>query len=70
MVKQFLNAGRNVLCEKPLGLTLAQSREMVQLARDRKVFFMEGIWSRAFPLYRELFSGKLNDENELYSLEK
>lgn len=33
-VRQILAAGRHVICEKPLAMTSAQSREMVSLARD------------------------------------
>lgn len=33
-VKDILAAGRSVVCEKPLAMTSAQSREMARLARD------------------------------------
>ena len=47
----MLNAGKNVLCEKPLGMSLKQVQEMIDLAKSKNVFFMEAIWSRTFPLY-------------------
>ena len=50
----YLEAGRPVLCEKPLALNARQARTMVQAARDRELFFMEAIWSRFLPSYRAL----------------
>jgi dihydrodiol dehydrogenase / D-xylose 1-dehydrogenase (NADP) len=44
-----LRAGKAVLCEKPLAMNTKQTEEMIQLARDKKVFFMEGMWTRFFP---------------------
>lgn len=37
----MLNAGKNVLCEKPLGLNLKQVKEMTELARSKGVLFVE-----------------------------
>jgi len=54
MVKLMLNNQKAVLCEKPLGLSLAEVTEMVDLAKEKNVFFMEAVWSRTFPLYAAL----------------
>eukprot|EP00090_Calanus_glacialis_P011589 TRINITY_DN19969_c0_g1_i1.p1 TRINITY_DN19969_c0_g1~~TRINITY_DN19969_c0_g1_i1.p1 ORF type:complete len:334 (-),score=99.93 TRINITY_DN19969_c0_g1_i1:36-1037(-) len=54
MVKLMLTNEKAVLCEKPLGLSLAEVTEMVELARQKNVFFMEAVWSRTFPLYDAL----------------
>jgi len=43
-----LNHGKAVLCEKPLSLNLRQAKEMIDLARMKKIFLMEGMWSRFF----------------------
>jgi predicted dehydrogenase len=43
-----LNKGKAVLCEKPLSLNLRQTTEMIDLAKRRKIFLMEGMWSRFF----------------------
>ena len=52
--KVFLNAGKSVLCEKPLGMNLKQTEEMIALAQSKKLFLMEAIWSRTFPVYQKL----------------
>ncbi|GLH11941.1 Trans-1,2-dihydrobenzene-1,2-diol dehydrogenase [Gryllus bimaculatus] len=63
--KLMLNSGKPVLCEKPLTLNLKQTRELIDLARQKKLFLMEAVWSRCFPAYealrKELESGKLGD---------
>ncbi|KAK3386933.1 hypothetical protein B0H63DRAFT_468668 [Podospora didyma] len=45
-----LNAGKNVLCEKSLTVTAAQTRKLLETAREKKLFFMEAVWTRHFPL--------------------
>jgi predicted dehydrogenase len=50
----FLEAGKSVLCEKPFALSAAQTRRMIDLARSRRVFLMEAMWSRFLPAYRTL----------------
>jgi predicted dehydrogenase len=46
-----LLAGKPVLCEKPLVPSLAVARELVSLSRERRVFLMEGLWTRFLPIY-------------------
>lgn len=45
-----LEAGKNVLCEKALTVTASQARKLVDKAREKKVFFMEAVWTRYFPI--------------------
>lgn len=45
-----LEAGKNVLCEKALTVNATQARKLVETARAKKVFFMEAVWTRYFPL--------------------
>ena len=40
-----------MLCEKPLVPSLAVARELVTLARERRVFLMEALWTRFLPIY-------------------
>jgi dihydrodiol dehydrogenase / D-xylose 1-dehydrogenase (NADP) len=42
----MMEAGKNVLCEKPLAMNVKETKEIVEVARKNKVFLMEAIWSR------------------------
>jgi predicted dehydrogenase len=58
-VLQCLEAGKPVLCEKPLAISAAQAMTMAAAARTRKLFLMEGLWYRFLPLFvkiRELIA--------------
>ncbi|XP_061709092.1 trans-1,2-dihydrobenzene-1,2-diol dehydrogenase-like [Cydia pomonella] len=63
--KLFLENGKHVLCEKPLCLNSKQAQALVDIAKRKKVFFMEAIWSRFSPAYislkKEIDSGKLGE---------
>jgi predicted dehydrogenase len=52
--KAALLAGKHVLCEKPLAMTVAQAEDLVTLARQRGLFLMEAMWTRFNPLIRLL----------------
>lgn len=45
-----LQAGKPVLCEKPFTTDAAQAREVIALARRRRIFCMEAMWMRFLPL--------------------
>jgi predicted dehydrogenase len=49
-----LEAGRNVLCEKPFTLNAREAAELVALARERGSFLMEAMWMSCNPLVRRL----------------
>jgi predicted dehydrogenase len=49
-----LRAGRAVLVEKPFTVTAAEAADVIALARDRRLFAMEAMWTRFNPLVREL----------------
>ncbi|HUK50891.1 MAG TPA: Gfo/Idh/MocA family oxidoreductase [Terriglobales bacterium] len=49
-----LRAGKAVLCEKPFAINAEEASEMIQLARDRRLFLMEAMWTRFFPLMVKL----------------
>jgi predicted dehydrogenase len=44
-----LRAGLPVLCEKAFARNARQAQEMVQVARQQRVFLMEAFWTRFFP---------------------
>lgn len=52
-----LEAGKPVLCEKPLALNAAEAEEMVALARDRGLFLMEAMWMACHPVVRAVRDG-------------
>ncbi len=43
VVCDAIDAGKHVLCEKPMGVNADQVRQMVQRARNNKRFLMEVI---------------------------
>lgn len=44
-----LKAGKAVLCEKPFTMDAREAEEIVNLARERKLFLMEAMWTRYKP---------------------
>ncbi|KAH0999655.1 hypothetical protein HUJ04_006041 [Dendroctonus ponderosae] len=49
----MLENGKHVLCEKPFTLNEKLARQVIEVARRKKLFIMEAIWSRFFPSYQE-----------------
>ncbi|MDF1604896.1 Gfo/Idh/MocA family oxidoreductase [Nocardioides sp. YIM 152315] len=47
-------AGKHVLCEKPVTLDAADAEEMVRLARHHDRFLMEAMWTACHPTIRAL----------------
>lgn len=52
-VKMALNAGKHVVVEKPMGINAKEVQEMVDLAREKKLFLLEAMWTRFFPAIRK-----------------
>lgn len=65
----MLQNGKNVLCEKPLCMNERQTAHVIAVAKERKLFLMEAIWSRLFPAYqyirRQIQSGVLGVVKEV-----
>ena len=45
-----LEAGKSVVCEKPLAVNARQAKAMIDCARKHKRFLMEAMWTRFLPL--------------------
>jgi dihydrodiol dehydrogenase / D-xylose 1-dehydrogenase (NADP) len=44
-----LRAGKAVLCEKPFTINSGELEEIIQFARDQKLFLMEAMWTKFLP---------------------
>lgn len=57
--------GKHVLCEKAFALNTRQVKEMIEVAKEEKVFLMEALWSKFLPHYKKLMEfireGKLGE---------
>jgi len=49
-----LEAGRPVLCEKPLAVNAREVARMVQASKDTGSFLMEAMWTRFLPVYEDI----------------
>jgi predicted dehydrogenase len=50
-VTMALESGKHVLCEKALTLNATEAKSIIDLARSKKRFLMEAMWTRFFPLH-------------------
>ncbi len=68
-VRLALAAGKHVLCEKPVALRAEDAREMVRLAAEGGLFFMEAMWTACHPVVRALLerlaTGELGTPRQL-----
>lgn len=55
-----LQAGKHVLLEKPFTINASEAKKLVDLARSKKLFVMEAMWTRFLPNHVDLFS-KISD---------
>jgi predicted dehydrogenase len=51
VAKMCLQAGKNVLMEKPLTVNAAQTEQLIALSEEYKVVFQEALWSRFMPCF-------------------
>jgi predicted dehydrogenase len=53
-VRMALEAGKGVLCEKAFTVNREEAEELVALARSKKLFLMEAMWTRYLPALAEV----------------
>lgn len=51
-----LERGKSVLCEKPLALNQKEAGEMIELAKKKNLYLMDGIWTRHNPVIKQALS--------------
>ncbi len=49
-----MKAGKAVLCEKAFAMTAGEAEEMIRVAREEKVFLMEAMVTRHFPVTHQI----------------
>lgn len=49
--KLCLEAGKNVLCEKSVTMNCTELEELLAIAREKNLFFMEAMWTKCRPAY-------------------
>lgn len=54
--KQALQAGKHVLCEKPMAFTRKQTIELYQLAKEKNLVLLEGIKAAYCPGFQQLIN--------------
>jgi predicted dehydrogenase len=68
-VRIAIEAGKHVLCEKPVTVTVAQAEEMMALARQHGRFLMEAMWTACHPvaiaLREDLAAGRFGTPRHL-----
>ena len=66
-----LGAGKHVVCEKPFTVNAAQTKILIEMAREKRLFLMEAVWTRFFPLSVEVRdmvkSGKLGEVKRVHA---
>ncbi|XP_077563923.1 trans-1,2-dihydrobenzene-1,2-diol dehydrogenase-like [Haemaphysalis longicornis] len=60
-MKLLLENGKHVLCEKPLTMNRQDTEDICRIAKDKKLFLMEGLWSRHLPTYKHMADALNND---------
>lgn len=50
----MMRHGKHVICEKPMAVNHHEVQQMIDCARENKVFLMEAMWTRFLPCVQEL----------------
>ncbi|RZJ02996.1 MAG: Gfo/Idh/MocA family oxidoreductase [Rubrivivax sp.] len=65
-IRACIEAGKPMLCEKPLVTSLEEGQELIALARSKGVFLMEAMWTRFLPAFE--LAGRLLREGAIGEL--
>lgn len=64
-IKMCLDAGKNVICEKPITLSPNELQPLIEIASEKKLFLMEGMWMKCLPTFKKaiewLDNGKIGE---------
>lgn len=52
--KMCLSAGKHIICEKPFTMKASEADEIFALARERKLFVLEAVWTRFQPAVKSI----------------
>jgi predicted dehydrogenase len=53
-IRLCLEAGKHVLCEKPICISASELAPLISLASSKRLFLMEGLWSRFLPAWKQM----------------
>lgn len=59
-VRLCLKAGRNALCEKAFTQRVEEAEELYALAREKRLFLMEAMWTKCQPVFQKIMEWKRN----------
>jgi predicted dehydrogenase len=66
-----LDAGKAVLCEKPFTVSGREAKQVISLAREKRLFLMEAMWTRFLPAMAQvralLAQGAIGEARMLYA---
>lgn len=72
LTRQALLAGKHVLVEKPMAMTAAEVAELFQLAGQRNLFLMEGMWMKFNPAFvrlkEEIAAGRIGEPRSVRAM--
>lgn len=54
--KLCLEANKPVLCEKPFTVNAIECTRLIDIAKQKKLFLMEGLWTRFLPIYKIIWN--------------
>lgn len=56
--RKCLENGKHVLCEKPIALNSHQFEEVKKIAREKRLFYMDALWTRFLPHIKRILEIK------------